>query len=260
MSALIGSIWIWAALALSGCCLIALPFIRERVGEGRLRSLTRFALGAAVVLVPCLAALLLAPGLSDDIKGLLVAAALATSGWLVTYLQANKEREADNADLMAALRSEIWVQLTDLRRNSHEVTAAEVSSDSAARFFSQPIPPVVFESLASQIFRLPGQVMDDVVQYYSLLASLRQNAVEMRDEVFLGRPTDIRQRAYGVYVTNLGHLATLGEQAIRALNRALEVPDPDRIDLGGDESGVNKPGRARWDPSASALDANGQLP
>jgi hypothetical protein len=260
VQAITASAWFWASFAISGCCIAALPLLEERIDESRIRSLARFALEIAPVLIPVVAVLLLAPGLSDDIKGLLIAACFAAYGWFVTNLQASKERAADNDDLLEALRAEIWVQLNDLSRNSHTSTADEVASSSAAQFFSQPGPPVVFEAVAAQISRLPGKVVDEVVQYYSLLATLRQNAAEMRDPVFLARPPRVRQRAYRVYMENLGVLATLAEAAIRAINRALNVPDPDRIDLAGENGAVSRPDRARSGLSASASDANGRLP
>jgi hypothetical protein len=254
LNTLAGSGLFWTAMALSGLCLIAQGRLPAVAGQNRLRALARVALQVAVVFWPVFAAVLLWPGAEPDIKGLLGAAVLGASGWLVTHLRALKERDEDALDLMDALRAEIWVHLNDLVRNSRPLPD-DVSVSAGAPYATLPAPSVVFAATAPQVARLPSGVIDAVVQFYILLETVRQFALDLRNPAFADRPAEVRVDAYRTYVKNRRDLTVLARSAVVELNRALGVPDPENLPLE-----VNTADRAPRDPGAEASDANGRSP
>ena len=251
----------WLALGTIGA---VLGLSRRGVGNPDLR-LRLLGVARRVLrwgLVPALC-ILVAPGLTEDMRTALIAALVVFAGWFVTFLFQQEDRATDQIDLMLALRSEIWVFFNDLTRNvvqePEQETMAELEADpTAVPFFPLPGPALVFDANAAQIARLPSEAVDEVVQFYILLGSTRQFAEELRHPVFLGRPLSARNKAYKTYFKNYDYLIVLARAALVALNTALGVPEPDKIPNAA--APVNRPGRGRSDPPEGALDVSVHKP
>ena len=253
MTALAASPLIWLALAAFGGTLV-LSGRDEGNADVRQRL---FAVGRRMLrwgLVP-VAVILMLPGPTDEMRTALIAALLVVGGWFVTFLFQQEERAGDQIDLMIAIRAEAWVFLNDLRRNAGGDPAGRLEAEIAAAadpeavvpFFPQPGPPLVFEANAGQVARLPSEVVDEVVQFYSLLGAVRQFAVELRNPIFLARPVATRLQAYLHYFKSNRDLADLAFAAVAALNAATGTDGTVLPEV------VNTSGQDRSDPAAEAL-------
>lgn len=258
---------IWLAMAAGGVMLVIPPGggnadLHRRLLAVALRMLRWGLLPAAVILS--------APGIGDDMRTALIAALLVVAGWFATFLFQQEERAADQIDLMIAMRAEVWVFLNDLRRNAAadparatlaELAAAEAKGAPVAPFFPQPGPALVFEVNASQVARLPSDVVDEVVQFYSLLGAVRQFALELREPVFLARPLPVRRQAYLTYFKSYADLGDLANAAVIALNRGIGVPNPEATGLPpATAAGVSRPDQARSDLPEAVSDVSDRKP
>jgi hypothetical protein len=247
---------LWLALATTGAFFaLSGPSGESPDVRARLLAVARPVLRWVVVIF---AVLLAAPGMGEDFRAALIAALLVVAGWFVTFLFQQEERAADQIDLMLALRAEVWVFLNDLQRNVRNDPEARLAAEldatpDAAPFFPQPGPAIVFEANAAQIARLPHGTVDEVVQFYSVLAGVRQFAAELREPVFLSRPAVNRRLAYGQFLKNLVDLTVLADAAVAALNRALGEGF-------GADTDLNRTDPSRSDPAAAVSAASERIP
>ncbi len=236
MSAALAHPLVWAALAALGAIVILWPR-----GDGPLRASVRERLApvarmVAFWLIGPVLIVLVAPGLTDDMRGILIAALLAVASWFVTFLFQQEELAADQGDLMIALRAEIWVYLLALRREGSAVHARMVDARIAealaaghdyTHFIPIPGEPVVFEAVASRIDRLPTAPVDRIIQFYSLIADIRSFAADLRSDAFAALPLNRRRWAYAHYYDMRSTLEALATVAIHDINVALGVKTPD---------------------------------
>ena len=264
MTALAASPLIWLALAAFGGTLV-LSGRDEGNADVRQRL---FAVGRRMLrwgLVP-VAVILMLPGPTDEMRTALIAALLVVGGWFVTFLFQQEERAGDQIDLMIAIRAEAWVFLNDLRQNAETdhargvLAELESSGGKAAAFFPQPAPPLVFEANAGHVARLPSEVVDEVVQFYSLLGAVRQFALELREPLFLARPQAVRRHAYVTYFKNYRDLGDLADAAVVSLNRAIGVPSPEATGQPAPIPAINIPDRGQSAPAAKVSDVADRKP
>lgn len=236
MTGLLASVWFWLACAAGGVCvLMAGLFPPPR--ESRVRSLLDFALRVGGPVLPLIAVVLLAPGLQAETKGLLAPALLGAAGWLVTYLQNLDARDRDQIDMMQALRAEVGVILRAqqgrdpqdfARRLDAEIEAAVARGVDYQPFFPMPSTPVVFDALSDRVERLPSEVVERVIQFYTLLADLRRLAEDLRTDAFLRLPLARRRNAHAHYFQMLGTLRALATATIYEINVEMGLNDPSR--------------------------------
>ena len=208
----------------------------------------------AVIAAPVLILAVTGGGLvfADDIvaetlRPALIAALVVVTGWFVTFLfqetRQAEERRSDQVDLMTALRAEIWIFVANFNRADTEAALEDLSTrlDQALHdgadylpFLTLDAEPVIFDALAGQVQRLPGEIVDPVIQFYSLLTDVRQFALDLREPSFTGLPLARRDRAYRDYFEMRLTLGRLGNQAIYAINCAMQIDRPgEGLDLQG---------------------------
>lgn len=236
MTGLLASVWFWLACAAGGICVLAAGFFPPP-RESRVRSLLDFALRVGGPILPLIAVVLLSPGLQAETKGLLVPALLGASGWLVTYLQDLDARDRDQIDMMQALRAEVGIILRAqqgrdpqafARRVDAEIAAAMAAGEDYQPFFPMPSTPVVFDALADRVERLPSEVVERVIQFYTLLADLRRLADDLRADGFRGLPLSRRRNAYAHYFQMLDTLRALATATIYEMNVEMGLDDAAR--------------------------------
>lgn len=200
----------------------------------------------AVIAAPVLILAVTGGGLvfADDIvaqplRPALIAALVVVTGWFVTFLfqetrQAD-ERRSDQIDLMTALRAEIWIFVANFNRADTEAALEDLSErlDAALAgqveyrpFLTLDAEPVIFDALAGQVQRLPSEIVDPVIQFYSLLTDVRQFALDLREPSFTDLPLGRREQAYRDYFEMRLTLGRLGNQAIYAINCAMRIDNP----------------------------------
>lgn len=248
---------IWLALALA-IVLFAAVSSHSVHRESRIGTLANLSIRVAAVAVPICILILALPGLGETTKGLLVPAVLGAAGWLVTYLQDLDSRDRDQIDMMVALRAEIRIVYEDFRKRDprafarsldQTVASALEANEDYQPFFPQPPAPLVFDALSDRVETLPSDVVERVIQFYTLLADVQRFAEDLRSDQLKGLPLVRRRPAYSNYFAMLETLDKLAARTIINLNRAMRVRDPDlgidrRLLHDDAETGVSTPAAA----------------
>ncbi len=151
--------------------------------------------------------------LEADVLKILVPALLVVLGWLVTFVlqeyRRMRERLERETDLKLALRAEIW-DFYQAFENAHTVPYGAKMVDRIIKggddadafhpFVPQEKSPIIFSVLASRIDHLPGDAVEEVVQFYSQLADLSAFAQDLRSEKLSKLAASRRAAAYGDYI------------------------------------------------------------
>jgi hypothetical protein len=234
MTAMLGSGLIWGSLVLTGAALMTLGWMPDQ-SPTRHMALARLALWVATGAIPLMAAVLAAPNLADEVQALLVPAILGVAGWLATYLQQLDERDQDQLDLMQALRAEIVITLHSLQERDPAAFAKRLDVAVAAAldagtpyqaFLPLPGPQVVFAAVSDRIERLPSEVVERCIRFYSLAADVRSFAEDMRSAEFQALDLARRRPAYQNYFEMLTTLYRFAAQAVYEINKAMRIADP----------------------------------
>lgn len=217
-----GLLW-WAGAVIGGCCLAYGTGLRETVQT--LLRLTLISLPVILLFSVPAAAILAVSGLSDEVRAALVGAMVVVAGWLVTFLFQELARSQDQKDLVLALMAEISIIYRELKDHDTQSYLAELEAIFAKDpdyrpFVTTPYDPSVFNALASQIARLPSQVVDPVVQFYALLSDLKVFADDLRSDGFARLPSARAQSAYLDYYETRRELERKAETALDRLKQA----------------------------------------
>ncbi len=172
--------------------------------------------------------------LEPEVLKILVPALLVVLGWLVTFLlqeyRRMRERAEREADLKLALRAEIWdfhqgfVNADTKAYGAQMVGRILQGGDGEGRFHPfvpQEKNPIIFSVLSARIDHLPGDAVEEVVQFYSQLADLSAFAQDLRTETLKALPAKRRAAAYGDYIEMKVTADKLACNALEKLNKSL---------------------------------------
>jgi len=239
------------------------------LGEARLIRIPLRLLLSALPVVFLMAvpgvAVLSADSLDLSLRQALIAGLAVATGWFVTFVFQEDARASDRVDLMIALRAEIWITLRTLRNADtpnyrdnlqQRLDEAAKRNEDYAPFITRPGPPLVFAELGRDIRLLPSEVVDPVIQFYSLMADLDRFAEDLRSAEFRSLELARRRPAYLDYYETRAALERYAEEAILALNRAMRIDNPAR-DLR--LAGISSPAADRSGPG-SAGDVSDRKP
>jgi len=155
-----------------------------------------------------------------------VAGAFLAAGWIVTFAFREAgilaERRQKRDDLMLALRAEIFDYSEMLRDEfDSEITALEhaVATDPDYHpFFPMVSDPVIFQALSADAHMLPVRVIDDVIQFYSMLSDLALMVEDLRSDEAKQLPPARRLPMYLDYIEMRRAASELAEISVRALS------------------------------------------
>lgn len=220
---------LWVTLGAIG---ILLMLRATRLGEtvSVLGRLFFIAFPVVVAFSAPFAAVLLSDPIPEPLRPALLAALVVVAGWIVTFLFQELGRSQDQTDLMLALRAEIFIirdQIDPITTRGYldqvvaQFAQAQQDGVSFRPFVTMPANPTVFEGVAPQITRLPSEVVDDVIQFYSLLSDLKVFATDLRSDAFSSLPPHRAEQAYVDYYETRLVLASIADTALKSLDLAI---------------------------------------
>lgn len=167
------------------------------------------------------------------IQQALLAGGLVATGWIVTFglreLQVYLERRQKSIDLQYALRGEIYDYSEMFDDGNVDDIIQELENRLKEKdgvnppFFPLISEPVVFNNLVSEIYFLPQNVIDDVVQFYSMLSDVRLLAEDFRTDPFIELSNAGKLDAYGDFVELRENIRKHGLDTVAMLNKCLRV-------------------------------------
>ena len=146
------------------------------------------------------------------------------------FLDTMRRRERVR-DVQTALREEIR---SDLNRLSiidpaehldvvvERIGGSELTPDSYTPFVPRESDSIVFDAIVSEIHLLPTETVDAVVLYFKQMKTIAQFVEDLRGDRFRTLEVDRKIAMYQDYFEMLTYSAQLAEEAINALNTALE--------------------------------------
>ncbi len=162
------------------------------------------------------------------ILGVVVGVVLSNSA--ARLLDAMRRRERVR-DVQTALRAEIR---SDLNRLSiidpaehldavvERIEGSALKADSYTPFVPRESDSIVFDAIVSEIHLLPTETVDAVVLYFKQMKTIAQFVEDLRGERFRTLEVDRKIAMYQDYFEMLTYSAQLAEEAISALDNALE--------------------------------------
>ena len=148
----------------------------------------------------------------------------------VRLLDAMRRRERVR-DVQTALRAEIRSDLNRLGgidRVEHldavieRIEGSELTPQSYTPFVPRESDSVVFDAIASEIHLLPTETVDAVVLYFKQVKTIAQFVEDLRGNRFQTLEVDRKVSMYQDYFDMLTYSGQLAEEAISALDKALE--------------------------------------
>jgi hypothetical protein len=145
-------------------------------------------------------------------------------------LDAMRRRERVR-DVQTALRAEIRSDLHRLEtidRAEHldavieRIEGSELTPDSYTPFVPRESESVVFDAVAGEIHLLPTETVDAVVLYFKQMKTIAQFVEDLRGDRYRTLEVDRKVSMYQDYFEMLAYSAQLAEEAISALDNALE--------------------------------------
>lgn len=159
-----------------------------------------------------------------------VAATLVVLGWFVTFALTEwreaRSREQKSRDIQSAFNAELIDYSVSLDDGDHdmviEALEKRVRADASTVFFPLVSDPVIFNSLTSEVTFLPGAVIDDVIQFYSMLSDVQLFANELRSDAFANVTVGGKLDACRDYIAMRAEAALLALQATVAISESLK--------------------------------------
>jgi len=199
-----------------------------------------------VAVLASLAILLYSVGFGDLVnKGLaaVVGGGVLALGWVASFvlreISAATEEGEKSEDLQETLRAELYVYQSLLddddteeakRQLAKRISDGERSGSRYVPFVPRISAPVIFEALVGDIYLLPKDVTDRVVQFYANLSDVRLMAEDLQTKAFIELPGPRRLTAYCDYLDIRRTTCELAEKAVAALNASLGSSDAMRAD------------------------------
>ncbi|MCD1617695.1 hypothetical protein ACFSDD_14960 [Salipiger marinus] len=248
-------VWIGAGvLALLGLGAALLLLLGEGAAISRsiLLRFARIALPVALLLGLPLLVLSRLADLEDRLWQALIAGLVIALGWLTTTMFAETGRARDKAEKLRDYHKALFAEIRDTlaafySEGQGDAQAAQLvarmeADESFVPFIPNEVHDRVYAALLDEIEVLPRQTIDAVVAYYSLIASIRALAEDMRSDRFAQLPqgrriliyqdyVQMRQRAYqlGSYALALiDGYAKGGAPGAEAVTRRFSSPDAGR--------------------------------
>ena len=160
--------------------------------------------------------------------GVVLGVVLSNSAARVLDTMRRRERVRD---VQTALRAEIR---SDLNRLSiidpaehldavvERIGGSELTPTSYTPFVPRESDSVVFDAIVSEIHFLPTETVDAVVLYFKQMKTIAQFVEDLRGDRFRTLEVDRKIAMYQDYFEMLTYSAQLAQEAINALNTALE--------------------------------------
>lgn len=176
--------------------------------------------------------------LDTPIKQALIAGLVVASGWFFTFViqdwTRSRERREVQTDIQLALRAEIqdchetftWRDRDTRafgRKVRDKIIAAGDGDDAFHPFIARDAKMIVFDAMKDRLHYLPGEVVDEVVQFYCQLADLQTFAEQMMQPVFRQMECDRRAAAYNHYIQMTVECENRAQDALTVLNYSLGV-------------------------------------
>ncbi len=165
----------------------------------------------------------------------IAAGAIIATGWFVTFaigeIRAERQRRADQRDLLLALNGEIRYYLFSLKSEDiaedGKETLDKIDGEGFVPFLPSATQPVVFEALADKMQALPPQVVYKVAAFYSQVCAVRRLTDDLAYERL--EKLESAERLRGAYTALLKARLegeNLAVEAARLVNDALGLrPD-----------------------------------
>ena len=170
--------------------------------------------------------------LGPAIIAAIISSIVTAFGWLVNYrtsLGIEKERRKEKVrDFQIALRAEIRSELHHLNEENlladlKVIEGRYAKSKTYSVFVLGIAPHLVFKSLIGEIHLLPETVIDPLIIYMRQRQLIEQTAEEMRSERFLKATQQHQLEMYRDFIRLHVHLKSLAEDALKAIDEALNA-------------------------------------
>lgn len=158
-----------------------------------------------------------------------VAAALVVLGWFVTFALTEwrevRTRDQKSRDIQAAFKAELVDYSAALDDGDFDAVIEDLKRRAEAEagtiFFPLVSDPVIFNSLTSEVALLPEGLIDDVIQFYSLLSDVQLFAKELRGQPFSTISREGKVSAYIDYLGMRAGAALIALEASVAISKSL---------------------------------------
>lgn len=187
-----------------------------------------------------------------ELRGALIAGSVIASGWLVTFLvseyQREQERETMRQDTLAVLQYEIFAVLEKLDKRSLSASEGAVADQLKDGFeaiqpdeIGPPRPyhpftasesqPVIYNALSTNISKLSERTMRPIVMFYASYSDVAAMAQDSRSEAFHALSNRRKSLFYRDLASHRRALFIWGVRALVAIGQEIQIKNPEIVNL-----------------------------
>lgn len=242
-----------ALLALIALLLVGVVALYRRHERALIDMLSRGAVVSLPILLTVLLVIVAVAGmdrLDVRVQQAIIAGLIIVAGWVAGFVfqeeRRQRERKAQEFDLLLALRSEVFTIVEKLDNHAISDNAAKVQAkvrdhgdhpDKAYfPFAASESPATVYDAVSGQLHVIKPDTLEQVLRFYAAFSELATMVADTHRDEF--RALEATRRASWHEELTRQRKATLywGLRALEAVNRSLGVKKPEAIP----RSGLNK--------------------
>ena len=185
---------------------------------------------------------------SDYRTGAATGTIIAT-GWVVAFIlqqfEGARARDQTRVDVLVALQQEVFscVERLDERPIRAEADAAQarILAEEVPPYVPLPAsegPPTVFEAMRVDVKVIDPDTLEEVLRFYAAYSDLRAFIDDFRSEAFRALPPDRMAAAHEVLTERRVAALFWALKALRSINAALGLADPDYVRRSGHNSEI----------------------
>ena len=199
----------WLVIGVAAVAILVIAFVATEDAAVSRRVFQRFVFNIALPLMVLVGLPLLLWASTSDLDPRLLQALVAglviAAGWLTTAIFSELEKARAKSERLRDVHKALYAEIRDVLAILYddgraEVQAAQIQdtmqNDPAfVPFIPLDLDDRVFQSVLPNIEVLPRQTIDSIVQFYSLVSSVRSMAQDLRSERFLALEDQVRRIA-----------------------------------------------------------------